>query len=96
MIPIWKNKHLSDKYIIEKVQNFHILTVTDSTSLKFIFISDLFTSTIPESKYRDILFEVITTTDIYKKFDISHPFLEIFNARKEHKKRNWVTMKLKI
>ena len=55
-------------------------------SLNFIFISDP-TSSIPESKCREILFEVITSSNIYKRFDSSHPFWEMFGARKEHKKK---------
>lgn len=49
--PSQKTKQIFDKYLIEKVEIFHILTDTDSTSLKLIFISDP-ASTIPESKYR--------------------------------------------
>ena len=75
--------------MIEKVELFHILTDADSTLLKFIFIPDL-AITIPESKYWDILFEDITSTDIYKRFDSSHPFWEMFNARNKHKKKKLV------
>ena len=81
-----KTKQIFDKHIIEKVEIFYILTDTDSTSLKFVFISDP-TSSIPESKYREILFEVITSSRIYKRFDSSHPFWEMFGTRKEHKKK---------
>ena len=41
-----------------KVEIFHILTDTDSTALKFIFISDP-NSELSEDKSRDIIFEVI-------------------------------------
>lgn len=80
--------------MIEKVELFHILTDTDSTSLKFIFIPDQ-AITIPESKYRDILFQGITSTDIYKRFDSSHPFWEIFNVRNKHKKKKLVYYEIK-
>ena len=43
-----------DKYNIEKVNIYHILTDTDSTSLKFVFVSDP-NNDIPESKYRHII-----------------------------------------
>ena len=33
-------KKINDKYKIERVETFHILTDTDSTALKFMFISD--------------------------------------------------------
>ena len=64
---------------------FLVLTDTDSTSLKFIFISDP-NSEIHESKYRDIIFEIITSSQIYKRFDSSHEFWDNFGARKEQKR----------
>ena len=79
--PNEKTKQIFKKYQIEKVEIYHILTDTDSTSLKSIFISGL-ESDIPESKYREIILEFVT--DIYKRFDSSHPFWEIFDARKEN------------
>ena len=74
--------NLYRKYLIEKVEIFHILTDTDSTALKFIFISDP-NNDLPEDKFRDIIFEVIVASKIYKRFDTSHKFWEIFGARKE-------------
>lgn len=61
------------KYNIEKVEVFHILTDTDSTSLKFIFICDL-NSDIPNNKYRDPIFEVKILSKIYNRFNSSHEF----------------------
>ena len=49
------------KYGIEWVDIFHILTDTDSTSLKFMFISDPNSET-PENKYRDMIFKIITSS----------------------------------
>ena len=74
------------KYGIGRVEIFHVLTDTDSTSLKFIFISDP-NSEIPESKSRDIIFEIITSSQIYKRFDSSHKFWDLLGARKEQKKK---------
>ena len=74
------------KYLIEKVDIFHILTNTDSTALKFIFISDP-NSDLLEEKFRDIIFEVIVTSKIYKRFDTSHEFWDIFGARKTNRKK---------
>ena len=74
-------KEIFKKYGIERVEFFHMLTDTDSTSLKFIFISHP-NSEIPESKYRDI-----TRSQIYKKFDSSHECWDIFWARKEQKRK---------
>lgn len=72
------------KYIIETVEIFHVLTDTDSTSLKFIFISDP-NSELQEETFRDIIFKVIIASGIYKRFDSSHVFWHIFGARKENK-----------
>ena len=79
-------KKIFDKYRIEKVEIFHVLTDTDRTVLKFIFISDP-NSEIPEDKFRDIIFEVITESEIYKRFDSSHEFWDIFNTRKKNKRK---------
>ena len=72
--------------MIEKVEIFHILTDTDSTALKFIFISDP-NSDLPEDKFRDIIFKVIVTSKIYKRFDTSNEFCNIFGARKESRRK---------
>ena len=77
-----------EKYGIEKVEIYNILTDTNSTSLKFPFISDPDSET-PESKFRGILFEVIATSKIYKRFDSSHEFWDNFSARKEHKRKKF-------
>ena len=81
-----KVNEIFEKYQIEKILCYHVLT--DSTSLQFIIISDP-NSDFPESKIRDVLFEVTTKrrTDIYKRFDSSHPFWENVNARKEKRKK---------
>ena len=68
------------------MQIFHVLANTDSTSLKFIFISDPNSET-PEDKFRDIIFEVIIASEIYKRFDSSHEFWDIFGTRKEQTRK---------
>ena len=72
--------------MIEKVEIFHILTDRDSTALKFIFISDP-NSTVPEEKFRDIIFEVIIASKLYKRFDTSHEFWDILGSRKENRRK---------
>lgn len=79
-------KAIFKKYGIERVEIFHLLTDTDSTYLKFIFISDPGCET-PEDRYRDIIFEITASSEIYKRFDSSHEFWEIFGARKEQKRK---------
>ena len=54
--------------------------------MKFIFIFDP-SCEISESKYRDIIFEIITSSQIYKRFDSSHKFCDILGAKKEQKKK---------
>ena len=61
---------LKKQYFIE-VHFFLLLAGTDSTVLKFIFISDP-NSDLPEDKFRDVTLEVVVTSKIYKRFDTSH------------------------
>ena len=65
----------------EKVEINHVLTDTDSTALQFIIISDP-NSDLPEPKFRDIIFEIVVATKVYKRFDSSHEFRDNFEARK--------------
>ena len=83
------------KYGIEKVEIYHMLTYTDGTSLKSIFISDPNSEKL-EIKYRDIISEIITTSQVYKRFDSSHEFWDIFGARKEQKRKKPGYYELKI
>ena len=84
--PQKKIVNLYRKYLIEKVEIFHMLTGTDSTALNFIFISDP-NSDLLEDKFRDIIFEVIVKSKIYKRFDTSHKFWDIFGIRKESRRK---------
>ena len=68
--PTKEIEDLYDKYFIEKAEIFHILTITDSTTLQFIFISNP-NSYLPEERFRDVIFEVIIMSKIYKRFDSS-------------------------
>ena len=63
------------KYDIEKIFCYHILTDTDSSSLNFLIISSVH-STFPESRVRDILFEIFFSIEIRKQFDKSDKFWE--------------------
>ena len=71
---------------IEIVNIYHKLTDTDSTSLKFLFISDPNSET-PGNKFRETIFEAITTSKLHKRFDSSHKFWDNFSARKEQKRK---------
>ena len=71
--PDEKAEKIYEKYLIEKVYMYHILTDTDSTCLQFLFVSDP-SSNIVDAKYREIIFEVINASEIYNRFDTSHEF----------------------
>ena len=74
------------KCLVEKIEVFHILTDTYSTALKFILISDQ-SSDITEEKFRDTIFEATIASKIYKRFDTSHEFWDIFGSRKESRRK---------
>ena len=52
----------------------------------FVFISDP-NSDLPEEKFRYIIFEVIVTSKIYKRFDSSHEFSNILGASTESRRK---------
>ena len=83
------------KYLIEKVLIYHILTGTDSTALQFIFVSDP-SSDLPEDKFRDVIFEVVIATTVYKRFDSSQKFWDIFGFRKESRKKKLCYYEIEI
>ena len=87
-------KYILKKYSIDKVEIYHVLTDTDRRALQFI-VSDP-NSDVPKSKFRDIIFEVIVATKIYKRFDTSQEFWDNFNARKISRQKSLVIMKLKV
>ena len=68
-----------DKYEIERIYIYHILTDTDSTSLQFVIVSSDQRS-FPEDQVRDILFEIFSNTEIRDRFDKSDKFWEKFGV----------------
>ena len=66
-----------EKYKIEIIFCYHVLTDTDSTSIQFIIVSDI-DSTYPECQARDILFEIFSKMEI--RFDKSDEFWKQFNV----------------
>ena len=87
-------KDIYEKYKIDEIKCYQILTVTDSTSIQFIIVSDP-SSTYPECDLRDILFEIFSKTEISKRFDKSNKFWDlIFTSQRS--KKYLVYMKLKI
>ena len=79
--PDVKTKIISRFYGIEKNLPFQILTDTDSTSLLFHLVCSEENS-IPDDKFRDIIFEVIVENDIVSRFDTPHhEYWQKFDAR---------------
>ena len=74
------------KHQIEKILCYHILTDTDTSSLQFVIISDP-SSTFPKCDVRDILFEIMVKTEIFKRFDTSHSFWKKFDAQKPKRQK---------
>ena len=72
-------QQIYDKYNIEWIYCYHVLTDTDSTSLQFIIVSDP-NSTFPECDVRDILFEIFSRTKIRNRFDKSDEFWKKFDV----------------
>ena len=68
-----------EKYDIERIFCYHVLTDTGSTSLQFIIVSDP-SSSYPESDVRDILFEFFSNTEIRDRFDKSDEFWRRFGV----------------
>ena len=62
-----------EKYKIDEIRFYQILTDTDSTSIQFIVISDS-SSTYRECDVRDIFFEIFSRTEIRERFDKSNEF----------------------
>ena len=74
-------KKVYEKYQINRILCYHILTDTGSTSLQFVILSDPANDFL-KCDVRDIIFEVIVKTRIFKRFDTSHSFWKKFDAQK--------------
>ena len=72
-------QQIYDKYQIEKIYCYHVLTDTDSTSLQFIIVSGP-KSTFPECDARYTLFEIFSSTEIRNRFDKSDEFWKKFDV----------------
>ena len=81
--PDEKVQKILQKYMIKKVYIYHVLTDTDKTCLKLLFVSDS-KNDICKKKYRDIIFEIIIASEIYNRFDTSHKCWEKFDPKKEN------------
>ena len=68
-----------EKYKIEQILCYQVLTDTDSTSIQFIIVSDP-TSSFPECDVWDILFEIFSKTEIRERFNKSDKFWRRFDV----------------
>ena len=77
-----KIKGIFDKNNIEKCFLYLNLTDTDSCSMFFIFICKL-ECCIPESDFRNVLFEIFKHSKIGPRLDVSDKFWQQFNMQNE-------------
>ena len=86
MFPDETTKSIYEKYQIKKCYVYQCLTDTDSTSINFIFICD-FECIVDELVARKIVFEVMTTSKILKRLDLSDDFWAQFNDQDKKLKK---------
>ena len=84
--PNKKTRRIYNKYMVERVFPYSVLTDTDSICAFFIFICKV-KSDLPDSKFRDVLFEMIVENEILHRFDTSHEFWENYSARNKSLKK---------
>ena len=80
MFPNEKTKNIYEKYNIEKCYVYQCLTDTDSTSINFIFICNL-NCDVTEENAREIIFEVMISSKILERLDLSDDFWDQFNVQ---------------
>ena len=71
--PNTKTKIVYRSYGLEKILPYHILTDTNSTALLFQIIC-FENNSIPDDRFRDIIFEAIVQNDIIERFDSSNEY----------------------
>ena len=78
--PNIKAKIIYQSFGIEKILLYQILTDSDSIALHFNIICSE-NNSIPDDRFRDIIFEVISQNDIIKRFATSNEYWEKFSVR---------------
>ena len=86
MFPDTTAKSIYEKYKIEKCYVYQNLTDTDSTSILFIFICDM-GCIVDELIARKIVFEVMISSKILKRLDVSNDFWAEFNVQDKKVKK---------
>ena len=85
MFPNQDVQKIYQKYKINKCYLYQNLTDTDSTSLFFIFICDL--NCIKESDSRNIIFEIMITSKVFDRLDLSADFWKQFDVQNKKLKK---------
>ena len=83
-----KTREIYEKYMTERTFPFSVLTNTDRICIFYIFICKP-ESSLQDSKFRDILFEVIKENKILHRFYTSHKFWEKFSVRDKSLKKKF-------
>ena len=86
MFPNETTKSIYRKYNVEKCFVYQCLTDTDSTSINFIFICDL-NCIVDEKNARKIIFEVLITSKILSRLDLSDDFSGQFGVQDKNLKK---------
>ena len=86
MFPDATVRSIYEKYKIEKCYVYQNLTDTDSTSILFIFICDM-GCIVDEMIARKIVFEVMISSKILKRLDVSDDFWAEFNVQDKKVKK---------
>ena len=86
MFPNETTKSIYEKYNNEKCFVYQCLTDTDSTSINFIFICNL-GYVVDEEQARKIIFEVMITSKILKRLDLSDEFWAQFDVQNKNLKK---------
>ena len=74
------------KYQIEQILCYQVLTDTDSTSIQFIIVSDP-SSSYPECDVLEILFEIFSKTEFRERFGMSDEFWRRFDCHCSQNKK---------
>ena len=86
MFPNETTKSIYEKYKIKKCYVYQNLTDTDSTSILFVFICHK-NSVVDEITARNIIFEVMTSSKILKRLDLSDDFWAQFDVQNKKLKK---------
>ena len=92
--PNQKTREIYQKYMIEQIFPYSVLTDTDSICIFFV-LSCKPSCNIPNKTFCDVLFEVIIKNKILNGFDISHEFWDQFNGRNKDLRKNSGIFQLK-